>query len=195
MKDGRHGVMKSKRVNVWNFSLKIGAKGEELVRKKLEAFMTKITLKNFDFSLYPEIQRKGIDLFLAFEKPNIEIKSRLSYVLKYNDILLELRTGNKLGWFYTSQADYIAYVIFNEQKTDLVKGYLIALQNPKLRTFVEDNIEKYEHKTADSEDQGSYWNTDNIAIPITDFPEGTLFEFITPKGKAWGKNQKLNGYV
>jgi len=184
--------MKSKRVNVWDFSLKVGSKGEEIVREKLQAFMTKITLKRFDFELYPEIQRKGIDLFLSKDKPTIEIKSRLSFALKYGDVLLELRTHNKPGWFYTSRADYIAYVIFNKQKTDLVKGYLIALQNPKLRTFIENNIEKYEHKIAYSENQGSFWVTDNIAVPISDFPEGTLFQFITPKGKAWGKNQKLS---
>jgi len=194
VKVGRHGGIKSKRINVWNFSLGIGEKAEKIVEEQLNSFIRKITLKRFDYSLFPEIQMAGIDVECKFEEATYEIKGRLSFADKYGDVLLELKTGNKQGWFYTSQADYVAYVIFNDQKTDLLKGYLIAIQNPKLRQFIEEHLNTYPHKIAKSERNGSEWDTENIAIPIQDFPTGTLFPFITPEGKRWGTNMKLNGF-
>lgn len=194
MKDGRHGATKSKRINVWDFSLEVGLKGEEIVRDKLESFITKVNLKRFDYNLFPEIQKEGIDQLAELEKASFDVKTRLFYAFQYNDILLELKTGDKLGWFYTSKADYIAYVIFNRQKTDLVTGYLIAIHNPRLREFVDKNLDIYSHKTAYSENKGQRWVTDNLAIPISDFPKGTLFNFIAPRGRGWGSHKKLNNF-
>jgi len=188
---GSHGAMKSKRINVWTSSLKIGGKGEKIVRSHLEDFIVKVKLKSMDYKLYPEIQLQGIDQIAILEKASFEVKTRLSFALQYEDILLEVKTGDKRGWFLTSKADYIAYVFLNKQKSDLVKGYLIAIQNTSLRKFVEQNLVKYPHIKADSEDEGQYWVTESIAIPISDFPQGTLLEFVTPKGKAWGANTKL----
>ena len=165
-----------------------------MVRPHLEDFIAKVNLKNFDYKLYPEIQLDGIDQIANLEKATFETKTRLAYASKYNDILLELRTGDKNGWFYTSKADYIAYVILNEYKTDLIQGYLINIQNPRLRQFVNENLKRYHHIFADSENKGEYWDTENIAIPISDFPKGTLFEFIIPTGKAWGSHKKLNNF-
>lgn len=188
---GYRGAMKSQRINVWNISCEIGVKAEAIVREKLESFITKVTLKQYDFSLFPEIQRDGIDQIGNLRKATFDIKSRLCYALRYSDILIELKTGSKLGWFYTSKSDFIAYVIFNERKEDLLKGWLIALQNPLFRKFVENNLSVYPHKIAKSENQKRYWETENMAIPIADFPAGTLFQFLTETGKHWGENQIL----
>jgi len=192
VKVGLFGAMKSQRINVWRFSSEIGAKAENMVRKRLETFITKVTLKQYDFNLYPEIQRAGIDQIGDLKRASFDIKSRLFYALKYSDILIELKTGSRLGWFYTSKSDFIAYVIFNKRKTDLVKGWLISLQNTVFRKFIKNNLFYYPHKCAKSERNGSYWNTENLAIPLSDFPTGTLFPFIFEKGKRWGENRKID---
>lgn len=172
--------------------MKLGQRGETLVREKIEAFIFKIKLEQATWEQSPNTQRAGIDLFTSIEQATFEVKTRSKV---RNDILFELETYGKLGWFYTSKADWIVYLMFNKHQTYLARGYFIPIQTPKLRQFIKTNKHRFESITAYSQKETSQWKTHNIIVPITEFPEGTIFSFINPKSEQWGTNRKLNGFM
>lgn len=193
-----------KRFNIFGDSQKLGDKGEALIRKYLEGFLHRFELKSISFKEKPNLQMKGIDGLLKNEESKIECKTRSGKEVfgiwnrqGFKDILVELRTGSKEGWFYTCSADSIAYVIFNKQETDLQEGYLISIQDKALRQFVLINLEKYPTVYAVSKDErdGHEWVTRNVAIPIRDFPDGTVISFIFPEVEMFGDNRRLDRWT
>jgi len=143
-----------------------------------------------------DIQRKGIDSKLTFTPTNYEVKCRdydsRRFMSSGGDILLETEMttsygGTKRGWYYTTEADYVAYCWWNPKKTDIYEGYLIRIQDPRLRNWFEKNGDSYETKKALTvAENGREWWTYNRVVPVKDFPPNTLIPFIKEGQLSWG---------
>ena len=194
------------KINNFVNDLGIGKIGEDIVNKQFSEYFKKVHLKTFDFDLFPEIQLQGIDQAVTISKATFDTKVRIYEFLKYKDVLLELKTGNKNGWYYTSKADYCVYGFLNESKTDLIRGYLIPQQDkqfrdcadaiinhcnkcPEYKVFLESKktiCSKCPFCTrinAISSYNGCKWNTESIAIKISIFPKNLLILFINKTEK------------
>ena len=76
-------------------------------------------LKDIEFMETREEQRKGMDKKLYFENGATITFEEKKRRVDYGDILLEIWSvweERKLGWLYTSHADYISYFIPSSQK-------------------------------------------------------------------------------
>lgn len=127
----------------------------------------------------PEVQKHGIDGFLTTKKPTVDTKTRGYDAYRYHDILIEtlsIRERDILGWFYTTNADVIAYVWTNSSGTNLVDGYLLFMSD-SVRQWFETNKNQFKVKIAHSKAKGKEWTTENRAVPISQFPKGTLYRF------------------
>jgi hypothetical protein len=172
VKDGLAGEMK---FNSWKDCLQNGTKWEKKLLEKIGRIIQVKSIQNIKFQTNPEIQRKGIDGIINLSQPKIESKSRSYDYYKFSDILIETISvieNNKPGWFYTTQADIVAYVWENQSKTNLIDGYLIFI-TPELRKWFELNKHHFKTKVARSD----CWSTENKAVPIKEFPKGTLQRF------------------
>jgi len=122
-------------------------------------------------------QREGIDTIVKLKegKFDVKIRDRKWYL---RDILIETVSvveKNIPGWFYTSDADAVFYVWWNETKTDLMPiGYFIFIQNKKFREWFEKNKNKYRELQTETKSEWGSWHTKFVVIPIEDFPKGSL---------------------
>jgi hypothetical protein len=172
VKDGLAGAMK---FNEWKVCLQNGTKWEKKLMEKIGRIIKVKSIQNINYQHNPEIQRKGIDGLISLEQTKVESKSRSYDYYKYSDILIEtisVRENNKPGWFYTTQADIVAYVWENPSKTNLLDGYLIFI-TPELRNWFDLNKHRFKTKIAYS----NSWSTENKAVPIKEFPRGSLQRF------------------
>jgi len=170
--------------------------------RRLQDWQLKSKVQDYSGNL--EKQREGIDSRIDWEHANFDTKARDFDTRKHmppeGDIVIETMSvveSNKLGWYYTSKADFIAYVWWNPKKTDLYEGYLIALQDPRFRNWFEQNILKFKEIEAETVAKGGKrWHTLSRVVPIPRFPQGILFKFIEPPGKGWGLhgNKRLDNY-
>ena len=179
--------------NPFEKNLENGKKWEFPLLEKISRLRLKEKIKYLGDNR--EFQRKGIDGILYAEKAEIDPKVRNYSAYKYEDILIEtisIIEQNKLGWFYTSRADIVAYVWKNASGTNLIDGYFVFIQNSKLRTWFEQYKEKNPEKrrVAYSEANGEVWSTENYAIPIDKFPTGVILQF-NPRLPNQGKQTRL----
>lgn len=164
----------SLKYNDFNACVQVGEHGEELTRAKLhDIFRPVVQRFMYGDSIHATCkQRNGIDFEINKERIDFDVKCRDYYTHKYNDILLEtvsIVESNKPGWLYASKSDLIVYAWFNSTKTTFVDGYLLFLNN--IRLFIEKYVpQKKQVKYAKSYKNGHTWTTENIAIPISDFP-------------------------
>lgn len=130
-----------------------------------------------------QLQREGIDGEIILKTIKFDIKTRANYTHKWKDILIETVSvveKDKPGWFYYSKADFIAYTWENENDTNLIDGYLLFLQNKKLKSWFEENKHSfYSPSDAETYDKltGRRWHTPNKAPKISTFPQDTLIRF------------------
>jgi len=163
--------------------LKNGNKWEKKLAPILERFIFTYKAKIMNFSTIEgrEKQRKGVDIELVSEEPDIEVKTRHNKYYKNKDILLETVSvihQNILGWVYTSEADVIAYCWETENKTNLEPiGYLILLQKLRKTDWFKTIENRGVPTKVGSCKNGLYWESYGRAIPINDFPPGVLYEF------------------
>lgn len=137
------------------------------------------SVESINYADQPEIQRQGIDGIITLEKPKIETKTRDYYCHRFHDILLETKSvieNNKLGWFYTTQANIVAYVWKNPSGTNLYDGYLIFI-TPELREWFDKNKHRFKRWVAHTECNNRQWSTENYAVPIKEFPKNSIKNF------------------
>ena len=160
--------------------LNMGNKWEKKLAPIMEKFIYSVKIKIMNYNNPNEriAQRNGIDGIGEKVELCWESKTRTYNKKYYNvDILLETvsveQTG-KLGWFHTSQADVISYCWETNNRQNLMPvGYLILIKELRTTNWFK-KILTYPLKRAYTEDK---WSTLNRAIPINDFPPGTLYEF------------------
>jgi len=158
----------------------IGAEWEKKLKPALKKLILTEGIKRIEFNKNPELQKKGIDLLIKNKIAKVDVKTRKFKFYCYKDILIETQHSyGKKGWFYTSEADLIAYVWENKQGTNFHDGYLILIQNPELKSWFEKNKESFKIKWAYSKSKknNDHWNTKNRVVPIEAFPKDTLFKF------------------
>lgn len=178
MKIGLLGVIKIKH-NKWKSCLDDGLKWEEKLLAKIDHILLTTTIQRIDYTQNPNTQREGIDGVISKKQSSIEIKTRKYFSYKYKDILLETKSvieQNILGWFYTTNADIIAYVWENDSRTNLIDGYLIFISK-ELRHWFDENKHKFKKQIAETESENGNWHTENYAVPINAFPKGTTYRF------------------
>ena len=174
------------KTNIFQDNLEDGEVGENALKRGLNKilFTESVKLIKWDkkdiFSM--NLQRGGVDGISKTREIKWDSKIRRYGCYRYGDILLEeesVMETKKPGWFYYSISDFIIYVWRDKFGNGLIDGYFIFLQNPSLKEWFERNKEKYQKKIAKSIDKktGKLWHTLNRAIPITDFPKGTLLNF------------------
>lgn len=115
MKNGQYGEMKYnefKQDLEYSFDSSEDEVLNEFYRRKFP------NLKSIKFCDDLQTQRKGVDKILYFNNGNsftIDEKKRRS---DYGDILLEIWSidRKKRGWLFTTQCDYIVYIILSSKK-------------------------------------------------------------------------------
>lgn len=177
-------------------SLGMGLKWEQVLKERLEKVLLATGLESISFEEKPDKQRSGIDLVLQQENPNVDVKARGNYALQFGDILLETWSvweKTKRGWAFKPDIDLVAYVFENEAGTNLVKGYFIVMSD-EFRDWFQENATNYPEKEAENSSFGGY-TTLNRAVPIEDFPPGTLVEFDpTQFEPVEDEQQELSGW-
>lgn len=178
-------------------SLDMGLKWERILKPKLEKVLLATSLESISFEENPDMQRSGIDLVLQQENPNVDVKAREHDALQYGDILIETHSvyeKGELGWAFKPAIDLVAYVFENEAGTNLEEGYLIVMSD-EFRDWFQENATNYPEKEADNSSFGGY-TTLNRAVPMEDFPPGTLIEFDpTQFEPANDDQQELSGWL
>lgn len=171
------------KINSWKDCLRFGLRGEQYVKENfIKVFRPVIEdylfSNRFKFDLNNLIetkkQRNGIDGNVSLSLFEWETKTRKK---DYGDILIEtisVRETNKLGWFFTSKADILAYLVIFQGK--LTKGFLIFLDKARKKFTKKYLYENYSKsiRIANSEGLKRNWSTENIAIPYKDFPTNSL---------------------
>jgi len=135
-----------------------------------------------------EEQKDGIDALVEKKSLAFDIKFRDSrYYLKGIAIELESVVERKVpGWFYTTKADAIVYLWWNEDKTGLMPiGYYLILSDG-FRKWFEENKSKYEEKQASTlfkrpDGKTEIYHTKFVVVPIEDIPPRYLKMFYTPE--------------
>jgi len=167
--------------NDFEEKLKEGNVWEELLKEKLAKVLFTESVKRIEYSdgeYEAELQKTGIDGIINRKVVTFDVKARKHWCYKHNDILIETVSvveNDILGWFYTSKADFVAYVWENEDRTDLIDGYLIFIQDIDLKVWFEVHHERFIEKEAESNNH--QWHTLNRVVPIDEFPDGTILQF------------------
>ena len=177
--------MSEQKINDFNYLLEESEKYDKKIQLAAHEHIIKNNLikSQIKFAQYQtdsgkKLQRSGIDSKANYNTLNyIEAKRRRpdSYIYYNKDILLETISiihSGKLGWLYTSKADFIAYTWSNSKNETCDIGYLIHLPELK-KTRLYRNIQSYPKREASSGD----WKTLSRIIPIHRFPEKTLYQF------------------
>lgn len=181
-------------INDMDKDLKFGKKGEHKLKGKIDRLFPIILLpyiKQYFFNLHPKEQLEGKDIEIP--RTSLEVKTRRYRYRFYEDILLEIKTGYKKGWFYTSKSPFISYGFFNKEETDYLpnKAWILNIENCR-EYFTKERLEEYEIKEAISHRGGNYWKTLNKVIPIKSFPEDCLIPF--PKDYWEKKKNNLEAF-
>ncbi len=178
------------KINDMNKDLKFGRKGEIIIKKKIDKLFEIILLpyiKQYFFENNSKEQLEGKDI--SIPKIDIEVKTRRYHYRFYNDILLEKRTGNKQGWFFTTKSKFVSYGFFNKEETDYLKNKAWILNIKKCREyFTLTKLSNYEIKIASS----GLWDTDNYVVPISEFPKTCLISF---PNKYWDNCNGLKKWI
>ncbi len=157
---------------------------EEKLKNKLAEVLFAESVKRIPYDLNRgytvKMQKDGIDGVIHQKTVTFDVKVRDFYSLRFQDILIETVSvveSNKPGWFYYTKSNFIVYTWKNEKGTNLKDGYFIFIQNSRLRDWFEENRSRYPVKHAMSTRNGYTWRTENVAVPIKDFPSGTIMRF------------------
>lgn len=175
-KAGKVGEMRS---NIWFDCLQKGTKWEKKLMEKIGKIIQVKSVEAIKYSDYPEIQRQGIDGLISLETVKVETKTRTYQYYKFKDILLETLSvieANKPGWFFTTQANVVAYVWETPTGTNLFDGYLIFI-TPQLREWFNQNQHRFRTQIAQTKNAGEKWTTENKVVPIKEFPKGSIKKF------------------
>lgn len=120
-----------------------------------------------------KLQKSGVDVIISTKEVRFDVKCRRFDVYKWNDILLETVSVVETetpGWLYKS--DVVVYVWENISRTSFIDGYILYLD--KIRPWFVEHESKFKQKTAFSERNGNKWSTLNRAVPIKQFPIGSI---------------------
>lgn len=154
---------------------RFGQKGEKMVADNFATFLKPLITK-YLFGKCKEhtaAQLNGIDMSIKYNR--FEIKTRDFKYHKNKDIVLETMSNmekNKLGWFYTSNADIVIYMWLSEDRKYVYDAYLLIMD--ELRKYEYELVsEWYVTKRGISSTEGKY-KTEWYAPPISAFPKSTL---------------------
>lgn len=133
----------------------LGRKGLLQVIKYLESL--ECTKEVIDVSLNKEYQQKGIDILHILER-KLEVKTN-SWAKQTGNFFIETwsnKERNVKGWFYTSQAEYILY---------LVNSALYILPLEKIRQL---DLNQYQEKATQTPTKEGAYTTVGRLVPIKD---------------------------
>ncbi len=157
----------------FNTDLKEGEQAEELVLSKFKTIIQPVVMRIAykDGLIAKELQNSGIDAYVQKKESGFDVKVRDFKYYRFKDILLETKSVCEKdipGWLY--KATVVVYLWWNPLKTKFVDGYVLFLQN--IRDWMSVTQFDYKKKIAFSNRNGQSWSTENIIVPISDFPIG-----------------------
>ena len=177
----------------WDETVDMGTKWEGSLSDRLETVLMRAHIERIAFEDNPEKQLSGIDAVLSESEPDIDVKIQRNEHLTTGNLPIETWSVVEKsipGWFYTGEADVIAWAYENKAGTNLhPTGYLMF----KTEAFVEwfnDHIEEFKEITVSTNRNGETWETKSRLVPIERFPDENLVEF-TP---TLEKNEETNQF-
>jgi len=155
--------------------LKNGERAEDLILSKFKTVIQPIVMHIAykDGLVAKELQRRGIDAFVQQKESGFDVKVRDFKYYRFKDILLETKSVREKdipGWLY--KATVVVYLWWNPLRTKFVDGYALFLRN--IRDWMSVTQFNYRKKIAFSSRNGQQWSTENIIIPISEFPIGCV---------------------
>jgi len=164
----------------WDETLDMGTRWEDSLGNRLETVLTGIHIERIAFEDNPEKQLSGVDAVLSEGEPDIDVKVQRNKHLTTGNLPIETWSvvdESIPGWFYTGEAEVIAWAYENKAGTNLhPTGYLMF----KTEAFVEwfnDRIDEFKEITVSTNRNGETWQTKSRLVPIEDFPDEHLVEF------------------
>lgn len=152
-----------------------GSDWEEEFSDRLESLLLSVNVSNIAFDEDPDTQLDGIDSIVEQAEAEIDIKTERAKHRNSPNLPIEvwsMKEREKLGWFYTSESDYIVWLRESEGGTNLHTGFVMVLDN-ELREWFHERRESYRQVDVQNEN----WTTVVRLVPIDDFPADKLFEF------------------
>lgn len=177
--------METVKINFFQKNLEEGYQAEQALKRKLHQIVFVASVQQISWEESPfakHLQRNGIDGIAETRTFSYDVKVRNYSYYRFKDILIETMSkieSQEPGWWYYSKCDFIVYVWKDPRGDYLIDGYIIFIQDPKLRDWFEDNKETFYHpKPAMTRtNNGKEWHTDNLAPRINQFPEETIIQF------------------
>jgi len=179
--------LERKPINKWNINFTEGLEWEKKLSEKLQRQLIRSSpLIIWLSKVEPLKDYKLGDAQFQIELPKIDYKIRHRRYFRYPpDFCIELKTGDKKGWFYTT--DNIIYYAWKAKdnnepvKNHLLDGYFLNI--PLIRkiypNWIQQMIELYYHERqyAKSAKEESTWKTYNAYVPIYKIPANSIFRF------------------
>jgi hypothetical protein len=166
----------------WDEKLNMGTKWETDLGNRLETVLSRLHIERIAFEDNPEKQLSGVDAVLSKGEYELDVKVQSNELLTTGNLPIETWSVVEEaipGWFYTGEADVIAWAYKNKAGTNLhPTGYLLFKTDAFIEWF-NDNIERFrevEVKTRRDRDD-KLWHTKNRLVPIEEFPDENLVEF------------------
>lgn len=162
--------------------LEFGNEWESEVRQKLESVLLRLSVDSIDYEENPGMQRAGIDHIISKEQPTIDVKASRYEKTKDPHLPFEVVSvmeSGEPGWFLDDEkeTDLIVWVYPNKAKTNLYKtGYLMPMKTG-IRSWFEENFEKYDFATCKTNGQYGEYHTGMRWVYIPDIPDEYLVEF------------------
>jgi len=164
----------------WEDKLDMGTQWEEGLGNRLETVLSRLHIERIAFEDNPEKQLSGVDAVLSRGEPDIDVKVQRNEHLTTGNLPIETWSVVEKaipGWFYTGEADVIAWAYKNKAGTNLhPTGYLLF----KTEAFVEwfnDHIDEFKEVTVETKRDGDTWETKSRLVPIERFPDENLVPF------------------
>ncbi len=162
---------------IFEKDVKTGELAEEMLASKFKVVFAPVLQRILFDPLNKEniiLQKSGVDGIISFKPVDYDVKARSHQYYRLKDILLEtvsIVDNNKPGWLYKSNT--VVYLWFNKDKTRFMDGYILDVC--RIRDWIKGKENTFKKKFSFSKnDDGKFWTTENIAVPIKDFPVGTI---------------------
>ena len=126
------------------------------------------SIELYDYENNKEKQLAGID-GISRAEITYDVKTRDYSFYRFKDILLEVMLDNRvnyLGWLYTSEADIIIYLWYNNNRSSFVDGYILFLN--EIRKWYRNQHSK--PILTETTLPGLKFKTVSVVIPIEKFP-------------------------
>lgn len=156
--------------------LEFGVKWERKITELLKDKIQTVMVENISFDDDPETQLNGIDMVTELGDATIDVKTEKPGYMDSPNLPFETWSvkDEKLGWFYTSDADFVLWTRLNHRGG--VHSLRAMVLDDELRDWFGERIESFRSHEVDN----TTWTTVIRLVPMRKIPENKLYELATP---------------